>query len=92
MALPLRLSILLVVIVMMAGVAVPPPVEDHLEPGFCSADCPVQHAGHGAAITPSAAPSAARRAPAVAAPATGEINADRGVIVSAHAPRAPPSA
>jgi hypothetical protein len=88
----LRLSILLVLIVMVAGIAVPPPVEDHLEPGFCSADCPVQHAGHGAAITPSPAPSAARRARAVATPATRASDADRGVIVSAHAPRAPPSA
>jgi hypothetical protein len=92
MSSPLRLSILLVVIVMVAGVAVPPPLEDHLEPGFCSADCPVQHDGHGAAIAPSPAPSAARRAPAVAAPATCEADAERGVIASAHAPRAPPSA
>jgi len=92
MSLALRLSTLLVVIVMVAGVAVPPPVEDHLEPGFCSADCPVQHAGHGVAVTPSPAPSAARRARAVAAPATRAGDADRGVIVSAHAPRAPPSA
>ncbi len=92
MSLPLRLSILLVAIVLIAGVAAPPPIEDHLEPGFCSADCPVQHAGHGAAITPASVPSAARRAPIVAAPAPGEADADRGVIASAHAPRAPPSA
>ena len=45
---------------MFAGVAIPPVLEDHLEPGFCSADCPVQHAGHGAAIAPPARPSAAR--------------------------------
>ena len=92
MSSPLRLSILLVVLVMVAGVAVPPPVEDHLEPGFCSADCPVQHAGHGAAITPSPAPSAARRTLAVAAPVTRAADADRGVFATAHAPRAPPSA
>ena len=92
MSSPLRLSILLVAIVMVAGVAVPPPVEDHLEPGFCSADCPMQHAGHGVAITPAPASSAARRAPAVAVPATRGADADRSVIASAHAPRAPPSA
>jgi hypothetical protein len=86
-----RLSLLLVVLVLLAGVAVPPLTEDHLEPGFCSADCPVQHAGHGA-ITPSPAPSAARRVPAVAVPVTRGADADRSVIASAHAPRAPPSA
>ena len=89
---PRRLSILLVVLVLLAGAAVPTLVEDHLEPGFCSADCPVQHAGHGAAITPSPAPSAARRTLAVAAPATRAADAARGVCASAHAPRAPPSA
>jgi len=88
---PRRLSILLVVLVLLAGVAVPPLIEDHFEPGFCSADCPVQHAGYGA-LTPSPAPSAPRRAPAVAVPATRGADADRSVIASAHAPRAPPSA
>ena len=89
---PRRLSILLVVLVLLAGVAVPTLVEDHLEPGFCSADCPMQHAGHGVAITPAPAPSVARRAPAVAVPATRGADADRSMIASAHAPRAPPSA
>ena len=57
---PRRLSILLVVLVLLAGVAVPPLIEDHFEPGFCSADCPVQHAGYGA-LTPS--PSRRRAEP-----------------------------
>jgi hypothetical protein len=92
MASGLRLSILLVLLVTLAGVAIPPVSEDHLEPGFCSADCPVQHAGYGAAITPSPVPIAVRRALVVAVPATGEADAGRGVIVSAHAPRAPPCA
>ena len=62
----LRVAVVLAIVVILAGVAVPPVIEDHLEPGFCSADCPVQHAGHGAAIAAPPLASAARRAPVVA--------------------------
>jgi len=91
---PSRLSLAVVigVLVTLAGIAVPPVLEDHLEPGFCSADCPVQHAGHGAAMTPPARPSAAR-GPAPAAPAV--TLADGAALeppASPDAPRAPPTA
>src|SRR5258707_8367773 len=64
----LNLAVLIGIIVMLAGVAVPPVIEDHLEAGFCSADCPAQHPGHGAATSPPAPPTAAR-GPAPTAPA-----------------------
>jgi hypothetical protein len=88
----LSLAILFGVLVTLAGIAVPPVLEDHLEPGFCSADCPVQHAGHGGAMTPPARPSAARR-PAPIAPA---VTVADGLALdppaSPDAPRAPPAA
>ena len=88
----LNLAVLIAIIVVFAGVAVPPVIEDHLEPGFCSADCPVQHAGHGAAIAPPARPTAAR-GPAPTAPAvTLAAQADLVSLASPDAPRAPPAA
>ena len=88
----LSLAVLIGVLVTLAGIAIPPVLEDHLEPGFCSADCPVQHAGHGAAMTPPARPSAARR-PAPTAPA---VTLADGLALdspaSPDAPRAPPAA
>jgi hypothetical protein len=88
----LNLVVLVGIVVMFAGVAVPPVLEDHLEPGFCSADCPVQHAGHGAAIAPPARPTAAR-GPAPTAPAVAlAADADLVPLASPDAPRAPPAA
>jgi hypothetical protein len=88
----LSASVLLAVIVMLIGIAMPPVLEDHLEPGFCSADCPVQHAGHGAAIPPPARPGAAR-GPAPTAPAAAlAADAGLGPLPSPDAPRAPPVA
>jgi len=88
----LTLAVLIGVLLALAGAAVPPVLEDHLEPGFCSADCPVQHTGHGTAATPPARPSAARR-PAPTAPAVALAD---GValdpLASPDAPRAPPAA
>jgi hypothetical protein len=87
----LSLAVLIGVAVILAGVAVPPVVEDHLESGFCSADCPVQHAGHGAAMAPPARPSAARRP----APTTPALTLTDGLALqspaSPDAPRAPPA-
>ena len=88
----MSLLVLIGLAVQLAGVAVPPVVEDHLEPGFCSADCPVQHAGHGAATGPPARPSAARR-PAPTEPAlTLAASAALEPLASPDAPRAPPAA
>ena len=57
---PVRVVILLVALVSLLGVATPPVFEDHVETGFCSADCPVQHEGRGIAITSPLGPSASR--------------------------------
>jgi hypothetical protein len=92
MSMRLRVAVGLAVAVILAVVAVPPVIEEHLEPGFCSADCPVQHAGHGAAITSPPLASAARRTPVVATAETRGAKADRGAVASPDAPRAPPAA
>ena len=86
-----RVPILLAVLVTLAGVAIPPVIEDHLEPGFCSGDCPVQLAGHGVAITPPPTPSAVRRAAVVAPAVTVGAATDLGTVALPDAPRAPPS-
>jgi hypothetical protein len=86
-----RLVILLVALVTLLGVATPPVLEDHVEAGFCSADCPLQHEGGGIAITSPLPPSAARGLLVVLAVLErgGEvaIRPDTGPA----APRAPPS-
>jgi hypothetical protein len=87
-----RVSVLLVALLVLTGVATPPVIEDHLEPGFCSTDCPVQHAGHGSAIAPAASAGDGRRAPAAAAAAPHGGEAARLADGSPDAPRAPPSA
>jgi len=87
-----RVLLLFAVLVTLAGVAIPPVIEDHLEPGFCSADCPVQHAGHGVGITTRAQALRAHPAPVFIAPL---MLSDDGPIArpdSADSPRAPPSA
>jgi hypothetical protein len=92
MAVSLRVALGLVVAVILAVMAAPPVIEDHFEPGFCSADCPVQHAGSGAAITSPPLAGAVRRTPVVATPAVRGADADLGPAISPDAPRAPPSA
>ncbi len=92
MSLRLRVAVGLAVAVILAVIVVPPVIEEHLEPGFCSADCPVQHAGHGAAITAPPLVSAARRAPVVAIAESPATEADLGAVASPDAPRAPPAA
>lgn len=89
---PLRVVMLLMALAMVIGVAAPPVIEDHVEVGFCSADCPVQHAGHTTAIAPPPAPSAARRTPAVVIAGVRRDSADFGAADAPDAPRAPPSA
>ena len=92
MSMRLRVAAGLAVAVILAILVIPPVIEEHLEPGFCSADCPVQHAGHGAAVTSPPLASAARRAPVVATAETRAAEADRGTVASPDAPRAPPTA
>ena len=88
----LTLTVLLGVLLTLAGVAVPPLFEDHLEPGFCSADCPVQHAGHGAATAPPARPSASHRPAPAASAVAPTVGAALEPLASPDAPRAPPAA
>ena len=88
----LRVAVLLLAMVTLVGVATPPVIEDHLEVGFCSADCPVQHAGHGAAITPALASRATLRALVVATAVARAAGGDLGTVASPDAPRAPPPA
>jgi len=88
----LSLAVLLALLVTLTGVAIPPVLEDHLEPGFCSADCPVQHTGYGAAVAPATRPSAARGpAPTASAVALAD-GAAVAPLASPDAPRAPPAA
>jgi hypothetical protein len=88
----LRSLTVLVALLLLSAAATPPVVEDHLVIGFCSADCPVQHTGHGAAIAPPPVPSASRRATVVVTviargPDVALVHDD-----TPDAPRAPPSA
>ena len=86
-----RVPIVLAVLLILIGVAVPPVIEDHLEAGFCSADCPVQHAGHGAGITPSLVALAMHRTRVIVACAGAPTDVPLAAIASPDAPRAPPS-
>jgi hypothetical protein len=92
MAMSRRIAVALAIAVILAAVAVPPVIEDNLEPGFCSADCPVQHAGHGAAITAPPLAGAAGRTPVVATTETLGVGVYLGAPSSPDAPRAPPAA
>jgi hypothetical protein len=87
-----RLPIVVLVLVTLGSVAAPPVIENHLEAGFCSADCPVQLAGHGAAVTPPVPAVAIHRAPVVAAACMARAVDDVGTVRLPDAPRAPPSA
>ena len=86
-----RGAIALGIILTLTAVVVPPVVEDHLEAGFCSADCPVQHAGVAGATTGVVA-IGTHASLVLHAPASGTSEAPSGTIASPDAPRAPPSA
>jgi len=92
MPLRLRVVMLLVALMTLLGVATPPVIEDHLEVGFCSADCPVQQAGHTTATAPPQPPSIARRSAAVVIAPVRLADVELGAVDSPDAPRAPPSA
>ncbi|HEY3067553.1 MAG TPA: hypothetical protein VGL09_17300 [Methylomirabilota bacterium] len=88
----LRVLILLVAIVTLTDVATPPVIEDHLERGFCSADCPVQHAVSGAAIAAPAPPRAAHRLTVIVGAVARATEAKTRTTDAPDAPRAPPAA
>ena len=73
MPLRLRVVVLLVALMMLLGVATPPVIEDHLEVGFCSADCPVQHDGHTTALAPPPPASGTRRSAPVSIAAAATL-------------------
>ena len=91
MRLAVRACVLLAALVFLADVGAPPVLEDHLEPGFCNADCPVQHPGCGAAVTPRPLASVAGRWPVQGVVATSVPEGRRPVLPSRNAPRAPPA-
>jgi len=92
MPLRLRVVMLLVALMTLIGVATPPVIEDHLEVGFCSADCPVQHDGHTIALAPPPPASGTRRSAPVSIAAARLADAELGAVDAPDAPRAPPSA
>jgi hypothetical protein len=87
-----RVAVVLAIIVTLTGVAVPPVIEDHLEAGFCSAECPVQQAGHGTGITTPVVAIAVHRTPVISAPLLPCTDAPLATATSLDAPRAPPFA
>jgi hypothetical protein len=88
----LRSLVLLAASLVLVGAATPAAMEDHSEPGFCSADCPVQHPGHGAAISTEGTPGAAHRLAVVPSGAARSDDAERLSTTAPDAPRAPPAA
>ena len=92
MPLRLRVVMLLVALMTLIGVATPPVIEDHLEVGFCSADCPVQHAGHAVGITTGVQILRASQATVFTGPFMLGGNVAVTRLASPDAPRAPPSA
>jgi len=88
----IRVVILLVALVSLLGVATPPVFEDHVETGFCSADCPVQHEGRGIAITSPLGPSASRGLLVVLGVLERGVDVEIRPVTGLAAPRAPPSA
>jgi len=87
-----RVVILLIALVPLLGVATPPVFEDHAEAGFCSADCPVQHDGHGVGITSPPAPIASRGVLVVLGVLERGVDVEIRPVAGPAAPRAPPSA
>ena len=88
----LRVLILLVAMVTSTDVALPPVMEDHVERGYCSADCPVQHAASGAAIAPPPPPRAVHRLTVVVTAVVRAVEVNAGASAAPDAPRAPPAA
>ena len=85
-----RVGILLLGLVAAIAAIVPPVAEDRVEPGFCSADCPVQHPGHGVAIVTPLRPAAPRPTLAFSEPIGRAPEGAPSALASPSAPRAPP--
>src|SRR5438309_9861488 len=88
MPLRLRVVMLLVALMTLLGVATPPVIEDHLEVGFCSADCPVQHDGHNTALAPPPPASVTLRPAPVSDGAARLADPELGAVDAPDAPRA----
>ena len=87
-----RAAVVLAILLTLIGVAVPPVVEDHLEAGFCSADCPVQQAGYGVGIATGTIATLADRTPPAGRTPALPSGISPGTIASTDAARAPPVA
>ena len=85
-------AVVLALLLTLIGVAVPPVVEDHLEAGFCSADCPVQQTGHGVGIATGTIATLADRTPPSGRTPALPSDVSLGTIASTDAARAPPVA
>ena len=85
-------AVVLAILLTLIGVALPPVIEDHIEAGFCSADCPVQQAGHGAGIATAVLAALAHRTPRSGRTPILPPDAPLGTITSPDAARAPPVA
>jgi hypothetical protein len=92
MAPPLRALILFLALGALIDVATPPVIENHLEIGFCSADCPVQHAAAGAAVAPPPPPRVVDRLAATVAAVAFGFDIATSAAEAPDVPRAPPSA
>ena len=87
-----RLVAVLAFVLAIADVALPPVVESHAEAGFCSADCPVQHPGHGGAIRAPQQGDDGHPLVVLTVRALSEIAAPALASTALDAPRAPPTA
>jgi hypothetical protein len=88
----LRITMVLAALTILVDVAVPPVIEDHAERGFCSADCPVQHPGHGAALAPAAPRAQGHRLVRSVMATTSRPDVESPRATGLDAPRAPPAA
>jgi hypothetical protein len=88
----LRITMVLAALTILVDVAVPPVIEDHAERGFCSADCPVQRPGHGAALAPAAPRAQAHRLVRSVTTTTSGPDVESPRAMGLDAPRAPPAA
>lgn len=78
--------------IVVVGVVTPPVIEDHTELRFCSADCPVQHPSHGAALTSAPPPARTHQTAAAVTAIAHDADTDIAPVAAPDAPRAPPSA
>jgi hypothetical protein len=87
-----RFLVVAMLLLAAGDIALPPVIENHIEIGYCSADCPVQHPGSGVALREDQ--HADTSVPLTVGPmrATPESASPVAAAIALDAPRAPPSA